>query len=146
MIAGGMTANVRAGTWEADSRDIRCVRNTVFTEEQGIDESLDFDGHDAQCVHVLARSPDGAAIGTARMLPDGHVGRIAVLAPWRGRGIGTRLVEHLVAAAADAGISEVHLHAQVHAAGFYERLGFEAHGEPFLEAGIEHVRMARRIP
>jgi len=136
---------VRSGSWEADRSAIRAVRRAVFTEEQGIDEKLDFDGRDAECIHTLALASNGEALGTARMLPDGHIGRIAVLQAWRGRGIGTRLVEQLVAEAAGAGINEVYLHAQMQAVGFYERLGFEAHGEPFLEAGIEHVRMARRL-
>ena len=137
------TLRIRLAGWEQDSAAIRWVRNTVFSDEQGISESLDFDGRDHECVHVLARIGEGEAIGTARMLPDGHVGRIAVHKEWRGRGVGTRLVEFLTDVARDRGFAEIHLHSQAQAAGFYARLGFEARGETFMEAGIEHVLMVR---
>ncbi len=137
------TLRIRLAGWEQDSAAIRWVRNTVFSDEQGISESLDFDGRDQECVQVLARIGEGEAIGTARMLPDGHVGRIAVHKEWRGRGVGTRLVEFLTDVARDRGFAEIHLHSQAQAAGFYARLGFEARGETFMEAGIEHVLMVR---
>ncbi len=134
---------IRLAGWEQDSTAIRAVRNAVFSVEQGISEILDFDGRDRECVHVLAQVGEGEIIGTARMLPDGHVGRIAVHKQWRGRGVGTRLVEHLTKVARERGIAEIHLHSQVQAAEFYSRLGFEARGDRFMEAGIEHVLMVR---
>lgn len=136
---------IRIAEWESDGAAIRSVRNTVFSVEQGISKALDFDGRDLECVHVLASLDDGEAIGTARMLPDGHVGRIAVHKPWRGQGIGTRLVEYLTQAARERGFSEIYLHSQIQAAEFYTRLGFESRGEPFMEAGIEHVLMVRNL-
>lgn len=136
---------VTLGKWEKDSAAIRSVRNTVFTVEQGISESLDFDGRDGECVHVLARLGDGEIVGTARMLPDGHVGRIAVHEPWRGKGVGTRMVEYLTKVARDRGFPEIYLHSQARAAEFYTRLGFETRGETFMEAGIEHVLMVRTL-
>lgn len=139
------TVQVRLAAWETDSAAIRAVRNTVFSVEQGIPETLDFDGRDHECVHVLARLGDGECIGTARMLPDGHVGRIAVHREWRGKGVGTRLVEHLSEVARERGFTEIHLHSQVQAAGFYSRLEFEARGDTFMEAGIEHVLMVRSL-
>ena len=134
---------VLLATWEQDSAAIRAVRNAVFSVEQGISETLDFDGRDHDCVHVLARVGEGEIIGTARMLPDGHVGRIAVHKEWRGQGMGTRLVEYLTEVARDRGFAEIHLHSQVQAAGFYSRLEFEARGDTFMEADIEHVLMVR---
>ena len=134
---------VRLARWEQDSAAIRAVRYAVFSVEQGISEALDFDGRDHECVHVLARIGDGETIGTARMLPDGHVGRIAVHKEWRGQGVGTRLTEYLTEVARDRGLAEIHLHSQVQAAEFYSRLGFEARGATFMEAGIEHVLMVR---
>ena len=131
--------------WEQDSAAIRAVRNAVFSVEQGISETLDFDGRDHECVHVLARIGEGKSIGTARMLPDGHVGRIAVHKEWRGQGVGTRLVEYLTEVARDRGFAEIHLHSQVQAAGFYSRLEFEARGDTFMEADIEHVLMVRTL-
>ncbi len=137
------TLQIRLARWEQDSAAIRSVRNTVFSDEQGISETLDFDGRDHECVHVLAQIGEGEAIGTARMLPDGHVGRIAVHKKWRGRGVGMRLVEFLTDVARERGFAEIHLHSQVQAAGFYARLGFEERGETFMEAGIEHMLMVR---
>lgn len=139
------TLQVFEADWSVDEPAIRSVRTAVFTDEQGIDESLDFDGRDHECVQVLAQLAEGGVVGTARMLPDGHVGRIAVHKAWRGRGVGTRLVECLTAVARERGLGEIHLHSQAHAAGFYTRLGYEIRGEPFMEAGIEHVLMVRKI-
>lgn len=139
------TLNVALADWEADSAAIRAVRNTVFSDEQGISEALDFDGRDHECVQVLARVGDGEVVGTARMLPDGHVGRIAVHERWRGRGVGTRLVECLTGVARDRGFSEIYLHSQAQAADFYTRLGYETRGDTFMEAGIEHVLMVRTL-
>lgn len=137
------TLQIRLAGWEQDSAAIRSVRNTVFSDEQGISETLDFDGRDHECVHVLARIGDGEAIGTARMLPDGHVGRIAVHKEWRGQGVGTRITEYLMDVARERGFAEIYLHSQAQAAEFYTRLGFEARGQTFMEAGIEHVLMVR---
>jgi predicted GNAT family N-acyltransferase len=134
---------IRLAGWKQDSAVIRGIRNAVFSIEQGIAETLDFDGRDHECVHVLASIGDGEGIGTARMLPDGHVGRIAVHKAWRGQGVGTRLTEYLAEVARDRGFEAIHLHSQAQAAGFYSRLGFEARGETFMEAGIEHVLMVR---
>ena len=134
---------VSLAEWGDDSATIRGIRNAVFSIEQGISETLDFDGRDHECVHVLAHAGDGDAAGTARMLPDGHVGRIAVHKQWRGQGVGTRLVSYLTEVARERGFKEIHLHSQAQAADFYSRLGFEARGETFMEAGIEHVLMVR---
>jgi len=136
---------IRLAPWETDHAAIRAIRNAVFTDEQGISAKLDFDGRDHECVHVLACLADGECIGTARMLPDGHVGRIAVHKQWRGKGMGTRLVEYLNGVAGDRGFSEIYLHSQIQAAAFYSRLGFETRGDSFMEAGIEHVLMVRTL-
>lgn len=136
---------VRVVPFREAEKEIRWVRNTVFTQEQGIDAGLDFDGRDEECTQVLARDDDGSAVGTARMMEDGHIGRIAVLAHRRGAGIGRRLTIALVEAAQGRGLSNVYLHAQVQAVGFYRALGFEVSGPAFMEAGIEHVRMVRQL-
>ncbi len=125
--------------------EIRQIRNTVFSSEQGIDANLDFDGLDPDSVQVIARDEKGSVVGTARMLGDGHVGRIAVLAHCRRRGIGSRLVAGLVRIAVERGFAKVYLDSQIHAVGFYQALNFETSGEPFMEAGIEHLRMERQL-
>jgi predicted GNAT family N-acyltransferase len=137
------TVQIRLAAWQTDSAAIRGMRNAVFSDEQGISANLDFDGRDHECVHVLARLTGGETIGTARMLPDGHVGRIAVQKQWRGKGVGTRLVEYLSDIARDRGFGQIYLHSQIQAAPFYTRLEFETRGDSFMEAGIEHVLMVR---
>lgn len=136
---------VRVVRFAEAENDIRHIRNTVFTAEQGIDSALDFDGRDGECTQVLAVDDHGNPLGTARMMADGHIGRIAVLAGHRGRGIGSRLTAALVDAARDSALPEVYLNSQVHAVGFYRALGFETSGPVFMEAGIEHVRMVRQV-
>jgi len=90
---------------------------------------------------VLARAADGTPVGTGRLLPDGHIGRMAVLKPWRGKGVGTAMLHELLAAARDRGHATAELSAQTHAIGFYRRFGFEVTGEEYLEAGILHRAM-----
>jgi predicted GNAT family N-acyltransferase len=121
---------------------IRRIRNRVFTGEQHIDEELDFDGQDPGAVHVLVAC-HGEYVGTGRMLSDGHIGRLAVLKEYRGRGLGVQALLALVAEADRIGLDRVYLGAQKHAVGFYERLGFSVYGEPYMEVGIEHVHMQR---
>ena len=133
--------HVREVRWEQHGDALTSVRRTVFVLEQGVDESEEWDGADPDCRHFIAEDDEGRPIGTARLMPSGQIGRMAVLAPWRGRGIGARLLESAVEAARRASYQSVFLHAQSHAVGFYERAGFEVTGEPFMEAGIEHRAM-----
>ena len=133
---------VRKATWEQDSEAIRRVRTDVFVIEQKVPIELEMDGIDPDCRHVVAIRTTGEAVGTARLLDSGQIGRIAVLKPWRGRGIGNRMVRALIDSARLEGRRHVHLHAQTHAIAFYEKLGFRDIGEPpFDDAGIPHIRM-----
>ena len=133
-------ARVREVEWSTHERALLQVRRTVFIDEQGVPEAEELDGEDANARHFLAEDDAGQPIGTARLLGSGQVGRMAVLPQWRRRNVGAQLLTRAVAAAQEAGLA-VFLDAQTHARSFYERLGFEASGEVFLEAGIEHVRM-----
>lgn len=92
--------------------DIRQVRHAVFVLEQAIPASLEWDGHDAHCAHVLGLLEDGRAIATGRLQEDGRIGRMAVLTDWRGQGIGRAILERLLETARIRKISEVYLHAQ----------------------------------
>ena len=148
IIIGGMSPSfrVRRVDWERDHEHLRRIRELVFVREQRVAPALEWDGSDASCVHVLAEDMDGAPIGTGRLLPDGHIGRMAVLVPWRGRGVGSAILTELVSWAAQEGMTEVLVNAQTHALGFYQRHGFSPHGEVFVEAGIDHLRMRRVLP
>ena len=121
------------------------VRREVFVVEQEVPIELELDGADFECRHLLAFDSEGRPIGTARMQVDGHIGRIAVVKSWRRRSVGSRLVEALVESAREAGLTSVDLGSQVHALGFYRKLGFEPQGDVFMEAGIPHQAMLRRL-
>jgi predicted GNAT family N-acyltransferase len=136
---------VRQAPWAADRESLYAVRFAVFVEEQNVPPELELDEEDERSVHVLALAADGTAIGTGRLLRDGHIGRMAVLKAWRGRGVGGALMDHLLRLAATAGHRIVKLNAQTHAVGFYARHGFVAEGEEFMEAGIPHVVMTSRL-
>ncbi len=131
--------------FEDREAEIRGIRSAVFTEEQGIDPAIDFDGKDSNCLHVIAKNATGSTVGTARMFDDGHIGRMAVLQAYRRQGVGRAMVDALVSAAAKRGLKQVFLNAQVQVIDFYQALGFEKTGTPFMEAGIEHIRMQRQI-
>jgi predicted GNAT family N-acyltransferase len=102
---------------------------------------LEWDELDAQSRHVLAESGQGEPVGTGRLLPDGHIGRMAVLSDWRGCGVGSGLLQALLCLARAQGHAEVLLNAQTHAEPFYARHGFVSSGEPFTDAGIPHRTM-----
>ena len=127
--------------WAADRRELERIRRTVFIEEQKIPEPDEWDDEDAGSVHVLARL-NRDPVGTGRLNLAGKIGRIAVVARLRGRGIGTQILLQLLEEARRQGIREPYLHAQLQAVSFYERLGFSREGDTFDEAGIPHVRMS----
>jgi len=123
------------------------IRRRVFQDEQGVSAEEEFDADDDRAVHVLARVGP-TAVGTARLLFDsGHakVGRMAVLRAWRRRGVGRALLDTCVGIAGKRGVTQLVLHAQVHAIPFYTALGFSVAGEEFEEAGIPHRRMERHL-
>ena len=119
------------------------VRQAVFVQEQQVPAEREADALDPSSVHVLASDAHGQPIGAGRLTPDGRIGRMAVLGPWRGQGVGEALLLALVEAAKAAGRAEVTLHAQLPARVFYTRQGFLPQGEVFEEAGIAHQGMRR---
>lgn len=127
--------------WHGDRQRLSQIRRKVFIEEQGVPEELEWDDDDAGAIHLLAVDADGTPIGCARLLPDGHIGRMAVLQAWRGRGVGKALLQRALELARAEGHASVRLSAQTHAAGFYRRHGFIAEGDGYLEAGIPHLAM-----
>lgn len=135
------TFSIRRAVWSADAPQLQSVRRAVFIVEQQVPEELEWDADDPVATHVLALAADGQAIGTGRLLPDGHIGRMAVSASWRRRGVGLAILRWLIACARARGDAAAHLHAQTHALGFYARAGFIAHGTVFMEAGIPHQAM-----
>lgn len=117
----------------------------MFVVEQRVPEELEWDELDERAYHVLATSEAGDAVGTGRLNLDGRIGRMAVLREWRGRGVGSAILQALLALAAKEGCTSVRLHAQVQALEFYRRFGFRATGPQFDEAGIPHRTMELRL-
>lgn len=123
-----------------DTPALRDIRQQVFIDEQGVPAALEWDAEDSSAVHFLIRTA-GAALGTARLLDDGHIGRVALLPAWRGQGLGERLMREVMAYAQARGMNALLLSAQVQAQSLYQRLGFMVDSEPYMEAGILHVAM-----
>lgn len=137
--------SVTRADWRSDGAALRAVRSAVFVVEQRVPEALEWDAHDAASLHVLARDAAGAPIGTGRLLPAGRIGRMAVVAAARGRGVGAAILRELLAAAGERGLHELELGAQTHALGFYARCGFVAEGDVYDDAGMPHRAMRLRL-
>ncbi|MFZ6758732.1 GNAT family N-acetyltransferase [Undibacterium sp. Ji50W] len=137
------TENLRLviADWASLQKDAQAIRYAVFVIEQKIPAELEWDAADAQCVHAVAYDGSGKPVGTGRLLPDAHIGRMAVLAEARGLGIGAQILRALMEQAKARGESSVRLNAQQSAENFYLKEGYVRDGDLFEEAGIPHVSM-----
>jgi predicted GNAT family N-acyltransferase len=133
--------SLRRADWADDEALLKEVRRAVFVHEQNIPEELEWDEYDAQSIHILALDEQGNAIGTARLLSDGHIGRVAVMKNWRSKGVGGELLKYLIILNKNNGVAEALLSAQVRAIPFYARHGFVAEGDEYLDADIPHRMM-----
>jgi len=131
--------------WLVAQSTLSNLRRQVFIIEQGVSQEEEWDGQDATAQHWLATDAAGIAIGTARLLPSGQIGRMAVLSDYRGTGIGAALLQAAVDHARHLGFAVAFLNAQSHALGFYKRAGFTADGAEFMEAGIPHYHMTQSL-
>lgn len=132
--------SIRLADWHRDYSSIHRIRESVFVAEQAVPPEQEWDSEDETAVHFLAEQGD-FAIGTARLLPDGYLGRLSVLKDWRGQKVGDALLQAVIEQARQRGLTELKLTAQVHATAFYERFGFKVVSEEFIEAGLPHVDM-----
>lgn len=135
-----MTIEIRGTTWQRDSAILSEIRQRVFIEEQNVPKELEWDDADDDAQHWLAFH-NNEPVGTARMLRNGHIGRMAVLARARNRGVGSQILRTILQTATQQQFREVYLHAQIHALPFYERHGFIAEGPEFIDANIPHRTM-----
>jgi predicted GNAT family N-acyltransferase len=126
------TIRVEQTSWQINEPEIRRIRTAVFVEEQNVPLALDYDANNA-------------AVGTGRLLPDGHFGRMAVLAANRKRGIGDAIMRAVIDTAAAEKLPELYLHAQLTALPFYSGFGFSCYGEEFLDADMPHIAMKLRL-
>ena len=159
-MSADVSAEVRLARTEAERDAVFAVRHQVFVDEQSVPEELEYDELDLAADHFLALL-DGVPAGAGRLVvigsaPDaglgrgtkatGIIGRLAVGQAARGMGLGQLLMRAIEQRAADCGLAAVELHAQAHARGFYQQLGYAAYGDPFSEAGIEHISMRKELP
>lgn len=136
-----MQHTIKIAAWDVLQAHASEIRNEVFVVEQNVPAELEMDEMDAVCVHAVAYDAAGVPIATGRLLPDGHIGRMAVRKAGRGQGVGGAVLQALMAAARQRGDREVALNAQTHAASFYGSHGFAQEGEEFMEANIPHIHM-----
>ena len=123
------------------------LRRVVFIEEQGVSEADEVDGLDGTAQHLLA-CREGVPVGSARLLAKGtalKIGRVCVLAEDRGQGLGEALIAKALEIGAAQGFERAVLGSQTHAIGFYARLGFEAYGPVYDDAGLPHQDMAKAL-
>jgi predicted GNAT family N-acyltransferase len=132
-------------TWHDGEPLLRAIREAVFMREQGVTAELEWDGLDDTCHHALALSATGDAIGCGRITPDGHIGRMAVLPEWRGKKVGSAILEALLDYARSQHQTSVEISAQVQALPFYQKFGFEAQGKVFQDAGMPHRKMSLHL-
>jgi predicted GNAT family N-acyltransferase len=141
--SGAVASVATADDWP----EVAALRTRVFVDEQGVPPEIEQDAADATAVHVLSRDAAGRLVATGRLLLRGDgtasIGRMAADESVRGRGHGAAVLAELHRQAVLRGVTEVELHAQVGARGFYERAGYTAVGEVYEEAGIAHVTMRR---
>lgn len=135
---------LRVGDWNTLGDAAASVRSDVFMREQAIPAELEWDDQDALGIHCVVFAA-GEPVGTGRLLPDGHIGRMAVLAGWRRTGLGGAILERLVDLARERGDPVVRLNAQLYVEAFYHQHGFLGEGEPFDDAGIPHLAMRRSL-
>lgn len=147
--AGEPMSSVRVGSWSELGPDAQRLRTAVFVEEQRIPKELEWDEADAVALHAVAYNRLGRAVATGRMLPHepgvARIGRMAVERSLRGGRLGRDVLHALMGAARERGDTEVMLHAQRSAEGFYTRLGFDRRGAAFEEAGIPHQEMVAKL-
>ncbi len=131
--------------WEQAQPVAGPLRFAIFVGEQNVPSGIELDDQDEKCLHAVAYDVDDKPIGTGRLLPDGHIGRMAVVKDWRRRGIGAEIMAALIDEARKRGHKEVIVSAQLQAAEFYRGLGFVAEGKVYPDAGILHQKMVREL-
>lgn len=132
---------IREVSWQEAQAQLSHIRQEVFILEQHVPVELEWDEHDEYAIHLLALGEKNEAIGCARILPKGLIGRMAVLKPWRRQGVGRSLLDYAIAVCETQGWNIMSLSAQIQAIPFYEKAGFKVCGEQYMDAGIPHRDM-----
>ncbi len=137
-----MNMILKIANWEKEKPMLRTIRHEVFITEQLVPEEMEWDEFDDSATHFLCLL-EGKVIATARLKPDGQIGRMAVLKDYRGFGYGNKLLVFFIQTAREKNIKKLYLHAQVSAIAFYEKQGFSVCSDVFYEANIPHREMSK---
>jgi len=140
-----MKYTLKTTDWENDKTALAAIRRKVFIEEQNVPEELEWDEDDISCKHILVTNQDNTCIATGRIKPAGHIGRMAVLKQYRHCGIGSAILRELIKIANTQKLQKVFLHAQTSALEFYKKQGFETCSSEFMDAGIPHKTMEKKL-
>lgn len=132
---------IRPASWPEEADALKAVRTRVFVQEQQVPQELEWDDSDPVCCHFLAEDRFEIPIAAARLTPGGQIGRMAVLPPWRRKGVGSSLLEEILRYMKRMDYPPPFLNAQSRVITFYRRHGFVPLGDEFEEAGILHQRM-----
>lgn len=142
-----MNSRLFRTAWNEEGNRLGALRREVFVLEQKVPEELEWDEHDAGAIHFACEDLEsGEIIATARLVVDsqrGIIGRLCVAKPFRQRKIATHMMQKILVCCTELQLREIELHAQLYLQEFYERCGFTAQGETYIEAGIPHVTMLR---
>ncbi len=139
---GDRSLNIRIAE-KNDKEAVFALRFEVFVDEQNVPREIELDCEDADAVHIIAEK-NGIAVGCARVIlsdAEAHIGRLAVKKAYRSSGIGSKICKFIINSCNEQGIRDIWLNSQLRAVSFYKKLGFVPHGDIFVEAGIEHVKM-----
>ncbi len=147
---GAAMGRISLGPWIELGQDAARVRTEVFVQEQGVPVAMEWDEADHTALHAVAYNGLGQPVATGRLLTShmpgsSKVGRMAVKQVLRGAHLGQNILQALMDAARERGDTEIVLHAQRSAQGFYQRAGFMPRGEPFDEVGIAHIEMFKQL-
>jgi predicted GNAT family N-acyltransferase len=137
--------SVVIANWSIDNETIQAIRTEVFIQEQSVPVALEWDGLDDQATHLLVFTYNHKAVATLRLLDDGHIGRVAVLKPFRRLGIATAMMQTALKILQQRHISNISLDSQQEVIPFYQKLGFQTIGSVFMDAGIPHIKMRKQL-
>jgi len=132
--------------WTTHQDQLTSIRFKVFVEEQRVPKDMEIDEEDPLALHFLMLdAANKMPVATGRLLENGHIGRMAVIKEYRNQKIGSQLLSAIISEARKRNMNELFLNAQISAVGFYEKNGFTAHGQEFMDAGIPHIKMTRTL-
>jgi predicted GNAT family N-acyltransferase len=145
-ISMNQSFTIEQVSWDSPKQALlKAVREVVFIEEQHVPLYIEWDEFDQDAIHLLALDAYGKAIGCARILKKGRIGRMAVMPDWRGQGLGLALLDEAMKICKSLGMQSVAISSQTHAIKFYEKAGFTVTSEAYIDANIWHVDMQRTI-